>query len=365
MKNRFINLILVLFVSFLFINNVSAGVLEDKLTFVPSISTIGGKNFDNINSYYIIYNEQAVNLNVSMKFDLKDSSGLNILPSDQTYYYLTLNYCSTGDKTIYDIYSGYDNKIYDVVKTDVSCSASAGTTGKIFIMFVQMKLSYFDDDDSGSFVYRLYFNPVFGLNNKAGYNVFLRFLDSRILSYENFLKVYQEYSAISNQVKIIDKNQEIINKNQEMINKQTETNKKLDEAENTRKGILATIVELPKKIFTLIIDGLKSLFIPDNLDFLNNFVDTLEDKLGFIAEVPVSIIEFCIDLVTTSYDSYTSITFPSISIFGYNFWNTTQLDLTEAINIFKPYKYVTDVICVVICAATLNKWRERFTGGSS
>lgn len=131
------------------------------------------------------------------------------------------------------------------------------------------------------------------------------------------------------------------------------------------KGIFTGIIELPKKIITLLIDALKSLFIPEDTEFITNFVDSIESKLGFIAEVPVSIISFAINLVNASWTEVTSISFPSINIFGYYFWDAQTIDISEGLNIFKPFKYVTDVICVVLCAATLNRWREKFTGGGS
>lgn len=167
-----------------------------------------------------------------------------------------------------------------------------------------------------------------------------------------------------------------INQNQTIIDQNNQTNSKLDEAETTRKGILGTIKEVLSyvnpfsenffayKLVELLINALKSLFIPEDMSFVTDFVEALESKLGFIAEIPVKIIEFTLSLATATWSEFKSISFPTISIFGYNFWNAQEIDLTEAINIFKPFKYVTDVICVVICAQTLNKWRERFTGGS-
>ncbi len=78
-----------------------------------------------------------------------------------------------------------------------------------------------------------------------------------------------------------------------IVDEQQKTNEKLDEAENTRKGIWGTIkeiftsiIELPGKIVNLLIDGLKSLFIPSD-DFFENFINDFKDKflnkLGFLA----------------------------------------------------------------------------------
>lgn len=155
---------------------------------------------------------------------------------------------------------------------------------------------------------------------------------------------------------IIDSNNKNANK---ITEEQKKTNEKLDEAQETRKGIWETIKGLPGKL----LDMLKGLFIPDNFDFLNDFKETLENKLGFIAEVPISIIEFAFGLATATWEEFNSITFPSIEIFGVNFWNSQEISLQEAINIFRPYRYITDVICVVICVRTLRKWYEKFGSG--
>lgn len=76
------------------------------------------------------------------------------------------------------------------------------------------------------------------------------------------------------------------------------------EAEKTRKGILKTIIELPKKIVNLIIDGLKSLFIPKDGFFKGRFqylFDTFSDKFGILfypfellADFTVILTEFCL-----------------------------------------------------------------------
>lgn len=113
----------------------------------------------------------------------------------------------------------------------------------------------------------------------------------------------------------------------------------------------------------LIINGIKALFVPDNMDFLNNLLDTLENKLGLIAQVPVQCIEFILNLANATWTEFNSVSLPSISIFGYNFWNAQEIDLSEGIAIFSSFKYVTDVICVGICVRTLFKWYEGFTGG--
>lgn len=130
-------------------------------------------------------------------------------------------------------------------------------------------------------------------------------------------------------------------------------------------GVFKGIIELPGKLISLLIDALKSLFIPKDMSFIEEFMSSIENKLGFIASIPMSIIRFTLDLATASWEEFNSVTFPTISIFGYHFWETQEIDLTEAINIFKPFKYITDIICVTLFCRTLLKWYERFNGGGS
>lgn len=186
-----------------------------------------------------------------------------------------------------------------------------------------------------------------------------------------------DFNNLSNKIEDMKSEQEKTNSKLDSTNsKLDETNKTLtSEDDDTTssscgivcklKGIFTSITELPKKIVDFMIDGLKSLFIPENTDFITDFVDSLEDKLGLIAEVPIAIIEFGLDLVNSSWESVTSISLPSIEIFGYNFWNAQEIDISQGLAIFQPYKYITDCICVLICCRTLVKWRENFSGGGS
>ena len=160
----------------------------------------------------------------------------------------------------------------------------------------------------------------------------------------------------------------------EPYGKQICTNK-LDEQNETSKSILGKIKDILSyinpfsenffayKLVELIINGLKSLFIPKNLDFLENFKNTMSDKLGFIASIPLQLIDFIIDLKDYAFSTPTSLTFPTISIFGYSFWNQMTIDITEGLSWVSAIKYVTDIICVVLCVNTLRKFYNSFFGG--
>ena len=164
-----------------------------------------------------------------------------------------------------------------------------------------------------------------------------------------------------------------------IINSQTQNTQdiinKLDEQDKTSKSILGKIGDILNylnpfsenffayKLVELIINGLKSLFIPDNFDFLNNFKDTMSAKLGFIASIPLQLIDFIIDLKDYAFSTPTSLTFPTISILGYSFWNEMTIDITEGLSWVSAIKYVTDIICVILCVNTLRKFYNSFFGG--
>ena len=150
---------------------------------------------------------------------------------------------------------------------------------------------------------------------------------------------------------------------------------KLDEQNKTSKSILGKIGDILSyinpfsenffayKLVELIINGLKSLFIPANFDFLESFKDTMSEKLGFIASIPLQLIDFIIDLKDYAFSTPTSLTFPTISILGYSFWNEMTIDITEGLSWVSAIKYVTDIICVILCVNTLRKFYNSFFGG--
>lgn len=193
------------------------------------------------------------------------------------------------------------------------------------------------------------------------YNSFVQITD--ISTYEYTPELENSFREKINSNTIIDQNNSI-------MNKQDDTNSKLDEAENTRKGIwgtikdvLSNIIALPKKIVDFLVDALKSLFIPEDMSFLDDFKESISNKLGFIAQVPIAVIDFGIDLVNLDVEEMTSVTFPTVEIFGVHFWPEMEVDITPIMSKFSSLKYLTDVLCVTMCVSTLNRWREKFTGG--
>lgn len=233
-----------------------------------------------------------------------------------------------------------------------------GYTGQLYLLNYALSISA----DSYNF------NQTIWSGTHDNYNQFVHILNVNAVEYTNELA--QMLDTNENASTTINQNNTIINQNDTIINKQNDTNSKLDEAENTRKGIwgtikevLSNIIALPKKIVEFLVDALKSLFIPEDMSFLDDFKETLENKLGFIAQIPIAIIDFGLDLVNLEVEEMTSITFPTVEIMGVHFWPDMNVDITPILDKFKNFKYLTDVLCVTLCVNTLRKWRERFTGG--
>lgn len=154
----------------------------------------------------------------------------------------------------------------------------------------------------------------------------------------------------------IDNNKETNTK----IDKVNESiNSEHDDFSNKSCGLICKLKKLPEQLFNKI----KSLFVPDNFDFLNDFKETLENKLGFIASVPLQLLDYLISLKDKVFSPVSTIKFPKISIFGYYFWDEYTINTNDGLSWISSFKYLTDIACVILCCNTLRKWYANFTGG--
>lgn len=351
---------------------------KDLEWIISSNSKIGGKKIGSSTNFIEIYNNTYNSIAIDIQLDYISSIGYQTSPYNQgDLVPFVFTSCTDANTPISGIHSSYENILDLNYISDEKCSFSWDSntqSGNIQYTFVKLKLNtlYADDVESETNpleIWHYKFNgQALGISNYVGWQSAIWFMNIDYLDEASYNTMLANYRELKNQKDTNNKLDTQINQNQEIINQN-------NQAENTRNGIWDTIKSMLNylnpfsedffayKLVELILNMLKSLFIPEDMDFVTNFVEALESKLGFIAAIPVKIIEFTMSLATATWSEFNSIQLPSISIFGYNFWNAQEIDLTEAINIFKPFKYVTDVICVVICAQTLNKWREKFTGG--
>lgn len=117
------------------------------------------------------------------------------------------------------------------------------------------------------------------------------------------------------------------------------------------------------QFFINLLNGIKSLFLPDNFDFLNGFLEALQSKLGFIASIPIQLIQFLVELPNFVFKEVTSLTLPKIEILGVSWWDTQEIDFTEILNVLKPFKYFTDLTAVVLFVDGLMKYYDGFANG--
>lgn len=145
-------------------------------------------------------------------------------------------------------------------------------------------------------------------------------------------------------------------KNDERRHKEAQNSR--NEAEKTRKGILKTIIELPKKIVNLIVDGLKSLFIPKEgyiNDKLTELLSFIRDKLGIlfypfelISDFFNMIIDFCkpgdgILEIPTIKEPFSGVIL--IEGISYNFGRDFKTALGEYYSLYQSFVYG---ICILL-----------------
>lgn len=267
------------------------------------------------------------------------------------------NYPSSTDVFDWKTYLNYATfKIYGSTPDLFSCSIINNTSS-----YTDVKCTFKRTTSDNYFFF--YFDFYDNYNALHTYGIPYNFSTFE-LSFSNISLTYTQ-----------DTGQIQVEQNNIIINQNNETNKKLDEQNKTSKSILGKIGDILNylnpfsenffayKLIELIINGLKSLFIPKNLDFLENFKDTMSEKLGFIASIPLQLIDFIIDLKDYAFSTPTSLTFPTISILGYSFWNEMTIDITVGLSWVSAIKYVTDIICVILCVNTLRKFYNSFFGG--
>ena len=179
-------------------------------------------------------------------------------------------------------------------------------------------------------------------------------------------------------------------------NKIDKTNDKLDEAENTRKGIWETIKSFPStfsnffkdlgdkiggfftNLLNGILDGLKSLFIPGDGFFktwFSDFKTFIEDKLGFLSTPFTIFIDFIESYsnLSSSNDiviNISDITVPNfedykiISATTFN-WSQTLKSKTSLLNLWNLYLDFIDVFLILNFIGLCERTYNRIFGGDT
>ena len=110
-----------------------------------------------------------------------------------------------------------------------------------------------------------------------------------------------------------------------------------------------------------ILDGLEYLFLPSDFSF-EPLVESLQNKLGFIYQVPYSVISFGLDLISLDIQELNTLTIPEFKIFDETFINEQNIDLSTGISAFAPFKYITDLLCISLCVNALFRYKDNIFG---
>lgn len=353
--------LLMLIIPFIGLLNVKA--LSDEYTF--NGSKIGGLGYGTSDNNLRVEANQynTISMNLILNYYHYYGEVESPIKSSDTTNVVFVS-CIHKDAIIDGVFSSKVNYLDLSYVSDEKCTftwETSPTDGRVQYTFARLKYSQRAEDqidnESGTIWnwWYLFNNQSFGVQGLS-FASSLYFSDIRFYTSSEYNTLLSQYRSLNGQKVVGDKI--------------SDTNDKLDEAENTRKGILGTIkdvlsniISLPKKIVEFLVDALKSLFIPEDMSFLDDFKETISNKLGFIAQVPIAVIDFGIDLVNLDVEEMTSVTFPTVEIFGVHFWPEMEVDITPIMSKFSSLKYLTDVLCVTMCVSTLNRWREKFTGG--
>lgn len=157
-------------------------------------------------------------------------------------------------------------------------------------------------------------------------------------------------------------------------NKIDATNDKLDQAEETRKGIWATIKDLPNQFLNM----LKGLFIPDDNFFTNwfdEFMSFVEMKLGFLATPFTIFIDFIESYSNLSSNNDVIIEIPDITVPNFEDhvlikatsfnWSQTLKSKESLNNLWTLYLDFVDVFLILNFIGLCERIYNRIFGGDT
>lgn len=289
--------------------------------------------------------------------------------------------CSSENLFNEDYYNNsnlYSTNIYKYVKTDIKGNIPLYVKAKLknngnAISGLYVALSTTPNPNSGSY-------KMFITNGEASYNVSIK-------NYNTNDKLYFTYYPANTSINDIFNNYEFWVSSDDInyIKYQEVCENKLDEANKTSKGILGKLGDLldyfnptsenwfVKKLVNLLIDGLKSLFVPSQEELnslIDNFKATMETKLGAIYQV-ADLLVSVVQSVLSPASSNSCITFPEVKdpMFNKILINQTEYCFDSLRTDFSFLFTLSDMIISIVITLSfgnmLYKKYEAFIGGNS
>lgn len=250
-----------LFLSFLFL--ISSLVYADKSTVVDGIKIW---NMPLVNNRFISLNERNIWLDYNIRGDYPSMSQVSIYVCTEAD--ITSSAPSTKKRSNGTSYKVQED--IEIINTGQQCWFTGSSYDRGRVVVFQFKHNYedlacsnFSDDPNVNLCYesgRLWFS----ISSSASF---------QLIKYRaNYDRPTISSSNMDGVTKSIDKSRE-------------EQKKQHEESQKTRKGILKTLIDLPKNIINFLVDSLKKLFIPkddffkEKFNDLNNF---FSKKLGIL-----------------------------------------------------------------------------------
>lgn len=274
--------------------------------------------------------------------------------------YIVLTWCTSNIGMIEDMYisnTNYTNNFINDGKgvtyiTGDSCTYNSYEGWIVKKQFVVGKWEKIEDIDDVEFGQTA--GGYLNFKNHYNWNVFYQLTDFYLSDTDDLTTLSEAQNNLRETIDAIEEQTTTITENQNQIKDAIIANNNA----NTDKQIQEN-----KNLLQQLFDFLVGLFIPDSFDFLTGFLDVLEEKLGFVGSVPIQFFEFLIDLVNVDFDTVTSITLPHFEILGYTFFDEQEIDLTDIMVAFEPYRVYTNIGCVCLCIRYLIKLYETFANG--
>lgn len=251
-----------LFLSILFLISSSVFAFE-KSTVVDGFKIW---NMPLVNNRFISLNERNIWLDYNIRGDYPTMSEVSIYICTEAN--ITSSAPSTKKRSNGSTYKVQED--IEIINTGQQCWFTGSSYDRGRVVVFQFKHNYedfacsnFSDDPNTNLCYesgRLWFS----ISSSASFQL--------IKFRANYDRPTISTSNMDGVTKAIDKTRE-------------EQKKQHEESQKTRKGILNNIIELPKKIVNLLIDGFKSLFIPKDNFFKDKFNDLntfFSKKLGIL-----------------------------------------------------------------------------------
>lgn len=306
---------------------------------------------------------------VSANSSFKGTIFLNNFSMKEEYSFLLFDACinlAVDSSNFIISNTGYNAYFLEesvkVYKMNDSCyvNSNAGVHYRVQIQVGGFKDSEGDGLNASSYL---------TIKNNKGYNSFWRFYSPQLSSVDVL-------TSLINSSKDSEKQQEIIDEQKKTNSKLDDVKSKQDEAETTRKGILATvkdvlsnIINLPKKIVEFLVDALKSLFVPtdDQLYEIVNDSKELSENFGFVGEA----VAFFLNIFTSLLGMVNAngcVTMPAFKIGAtslfdeHTFWEARQVCLADNAILSANIDTIRTITSIVFVSLFLGFAASKFFG---